>query len=440
MTTADYTNHASGIQPPTATRVMIFGVGAFAHAMMAILKDKGAETACYLTRDYGHYGPSSVGKTWLFSKHPSPLPLIREFCPDYIIPMDIDWHNQPWAQALLEKQVPILCPAGEALQIEATRQYAMRLCRRFDIPFPEAYTVNNRLEALQLMKKHPHPYVLKNPLCSPHSPIHTIVCESMDDTLGWLDHIDYAEGVFMQQYMGAAEIGHFVFVSNGEITSLVTNQEYKRAFTGNMGPIAGAPLGGIIEQDPADRYGLAKSLIHPLLPWLKESRFHGPLQVTAIQKDGRWHVIEYNARLGVTSGAIILRMLENPAQVLIDVARNRPLQLEWNTERRFGVSLTLAGHGYPYIIPTAPRLPITQIRPTTCDLWWNEVEQWGSRLYTAHHELPVMGHRIAECNAYSKNLDQALAQAYENINFLHCLGSYYRLDVGKSLWPPGQGY
>ena len=81
--------------------------------------------------------------------------------------------------------------------------------RRFEIPFPVAYTVSNRLEALQLMKKYPHPYVLKNPLCSPYSPMHTIVCESVEDTLAWLDRIDYAEGVFLQQYIGVAEVGHF---------------------------------------------------------------------------------------------------------------------------------------------------------------------------------------------------------------------------------------
>ena len=431
---------ASETRASTPIRVMIFGVGAFAHAMMAILKEQGAEICCYLTRDYGHYGPSSVGKTWLFSNHPSPLPLITEFRPDYIIPMSIDWHNEPWAAALPEKQIPILCPLGEALQIEATRQYALQLCRRFEIPFPVAYTVSNRLEALQLMKKYPHPYVLKNPLCSPYSPMHTIVCESVEDTLAWLDRIDYAEGVFLQQYIGVAEVGHFVFVSNGEISSLVTNQEYKRAFTGNMGPVAGAPLGGIVEQDPEDRYGLAKSLIRPLLPWLKETRYHGPLQVTAIRKDGQWHVIEYNARLGVTSGAIILRMLKNPARTLMDVAQNRSLQLNWNPHRRYGVSLTLAGHGYPYVIPTTPKLPITQTHPSTCDLWWNEVQQCGKQLYTAHHKIPIMGHRIADCNAFSENLDQALEHAYQNIKSLRCLGSYYRLDIGQSLWPPGQGY
>ena len=73
-------------------------------------------------------------------------------------------------------------------------------------------------------------------------------------------------------------------MSNGEIISQISNQEYKRAFTGNMGPVAGAPLGGIVEQDPADRYGLAKDLIYPLQPWLKKVNFHGPLQVTAMRQ------------------------------------------------------------------------------------------------------------------------------------------------------------
>ena len=98
----------------------------------------------------------------------------------------------------------------------------------------------------------------------------------------------------------------------------------------------------------------------------------------------------------------------------MDVAQNRSLQLNWNPHRRYGVSLTLAGHGYPYVIPTTPRLPITQTHPSTCDLWWNEVQQCGKQLYTAHHKIPIMGHRIADCNAFSENLDQALEHAYQN--------------------------
>ena len=43
---------------------MVFGVGSFAHAVMTILKESGAEVCCYLTRGYGHHGPSLAGKVF----------------------------------------------------------------------------------------------------------------------------------------------------------------------------------------------------------------------------------------------------------------------------------------------------------------------------------------------------------------------------------------
>ena len=45
--------------------------------------------------------------------------------------------------------------------------------------------------------------------------------------------------------------------------------EYKRAFDKNQGVVAGAPLGGLVEQDTSDKYGLARALLKPLLPWLR---------------------------------------------------------------------------------------------------------------------------------------------------------------------------
>ena len=62
--------------------------------------------------------------------------------------------------------------------------------------------VQNRIEARQLMQDDPRPYVLKNPICSPFSPVHAIICESPQDTLGWIERVDYAEGLFLQEYLG----------------------------------------------------------------------------------------------------------------------------------------------------------------------------------------------------------------------------------------------
>src|SRR5438093_11275922 len=96
-----------------------------------------------------------------------------------------------------------------------------------------------------------------------------------------------------------------------------------------MGIVAGAPLGGLVERDPRDKYGLARELLHPLLPWFREVKYHGPIQVTAVQRKGKWHVIEYNIRIGVTSGAMILRMLAHPVATLLKTAQDRKLDVRF---------------------------------------------------------------------------------------------------------------
>jgi phosphoribosylamine---glycine ligase len=498
--------------------IMVLGVGSFAHSTAQILKDAGANVCTYLTRNYGHYGPSLAGPVFTREQYPSPCVLMRELSDDnrqpaveadqslvtstptfgnrrrrrqeslisssdpdldplrsdqslvtstptkidLVIPMSIDWAQAAWAEELLESGAAIFSPTGEGMKIERERDFARKLCSDFHIPFPQAHVARNRLEAEKILDgpsqelrrgkgRHTPGYVIKNPLCSPTSPIHTILCETLEDTRSWLKHIDYAEGVFLQEYLGRREAGHIALVSGGEIYPLVTNQEYKRAFAGDMGVVAGAPLGGLVERDPEDKYGLARELLRPLRPWFRAVNYHGPIQVTAVKAGQvsslspsrekkpetgrmpvpRWHVIEYNIRIGVTSGAMILRMLKNPAAVLLATARNEKPEIEFVRGRNFGCSVTLAGHGYPYVQVRSPQLPVEITEPPDCDVWWNEVTR------TAGGQLMTTGHRIADVIGFGATLEEARAKAYANIRKIRSLASYYREDIGKSLWPPG---
>ena len=438
---------------------MVLGVGSFAHSIGTALADAGANVSTYLTRNYGHFPPTLVGETFLNSAFPSPVPLIREKKIDVVIPQSIDWAMQPWAEDLIQSGVGIFSPTGEAMRIERERDFARELCAKFKIPFPKSFVASNRIEAEKILAKNPQPFVIKNPLCSPTSPVHTVMCETVADTRAWLRHVNYAEGVFLQEYLGRAEAGHIALVSGGEIYSLVTNQEYKYAFNGNLGIVAGAPLGGLVERDENDKYGLARELIHPLLPWLRKVNYHGPIQVTAIKTPvgrasrpgapascrpvhhqhagrmpalpGRWHVIEYNIRIGVTSGPMILRMLKHPAEVVLATARNEKLKLEFNDQVNFGCSLTLAGYGYPFTQVRGPQLPLEVDGQFDCDVWWNEVARG------ADGDLMTTGHRIADVIALAPKLDAAIAKAYANLRKIRVVGSYFRTDVGQSLWPPG---
>jgi phosphoribosylamine---glycine ligase len=410
---------------------MVLGVGSFAHSMCRVLADDGAAVGTYLTRNYGHYSPALAGPVFSPQDFPSPVPLLKDLSVDVVIPQSIDWARQPWTRDLLKSGAGIFCPTGEAMRIERERDFARKLCADRKIAFPKAYVASNRLEAEKILARHPQPFVIKNPLCSPSSPIHTILCETAGDTLAWLKRVDYAEGVFLQEYLGRAEAGHIVLVSGGEIYSLVTNQEYKYAFNGNMGIVAGAPLGGLIERDPDDKYGLARELIHPLLPWLRKTKFNGPLQVTAVKRGGQWHVIEYNIRIGVTSGPMIMRALKHPAETLRQVARNKKLDLQFNRGQDFGVSITLAGYGYPFLQARGPQVPLMVDAPFDCDVWWNEVAERDDG------QLMAAGHRIADVTALAPTLPEALAKAFSNIRKIRVVGSYFRTDIGQSLWPPG---
>jgi phosphoribosylamine--glycine ligase len=414
-----------------APSVLIMGVGAFAHSTSQILRTAGANVSTYLTRSYAHYPPTLVGPVYRSDQFPSPAALVKQQSITLVVPMSIDWAQAPWAEELLASQVPIFCPTREAMKIERDRDFARQLCHDFKIPFPKAHVARNRLEAEAILEAHPQPFVLKNPFCSPTSPIHTILCETLADTRSWLKHVDYAEGVFLQEYLGRCEAGHIALVSAGEIYSVVTNQEYKRAFAGNLGIVAGAPLGGLAEKDPTDKYGLARELLHPLRPWFRAVNYHGPIQVTAVRRGDKWHVIEYNIRIGVTSGAMLLRMMNDPLGSLLRTGRNQPLELNFVEGLEFGCSVTLAGYGYPYVQVRGPQLPVEVTAPIDCDLWWNEVAPDGAGT------LRSTGHRIADVVAFGRTLDAAIATAYANIRKLRSLGSYYRPDVGQSLWPPG---
>jgi len=52
--------------------------------------------------------------------------------------------------------------------------------------------------------------------------------------------------------------------------------------------------------------------------------------------------------------------------------------------------------------------------------------------------LLATGQRIADVIALAPTLKTAMARAYANIRRIRVVGSYFRTDVGQSLWPPGQ--
>ena len=87
------------------------------------------------------------------------------------------------------------------------RDFAHQLCADFKIPFPQAHVASNHPGGRKNSGESSTTVRHQNPLRSPTSPIHTILCETVEDTRAWLRHVNYAEGVFLQEYLDAPRPG-----------------------------------------------------------------------------------------------------------------------------------------------------------------------------------------------------------------------------------------
>jgi len=128
---------------------------------------------------------------------------------------------------------------------------------------------------------------------------------------------------------------------------------------------------------------------------------------------------------------MLLRMLANPVETLLQTGRNQKLQPRFVPEKEFGCSVTLGGYGYPYVQIRGPAVPVEITAALDCDLWWNEVTRNGNG------GLMTTGHRIADLIGFGSTLEAARENVYANIRKIRSLGSYFREDIGLSLWPPG---
>jgi phosphoribosylamine-glycine ligase len=129
---------------------------------------------------------------------------------------------------------------------------------------------------------------------------------------------------------------------------------------------------------------------------------------------------------------MILRMLKNSLETVVQTTQNGKLNPQFKSGLNFGCSLTLAGYGYPFTQVRSPHLPLEVEGQFDCDVWWNEVARG------ADDRLVSTGHRIADVIALAPTLDAAVSKAYANVRKIRVVGSYFRTDVGQSLWPPGK--
>ncbi len=338
-------------RPDPAASVMILGVGSFAHSLGRTLADAGTTVSTYLTRNYGHFPPSLVGPTFSRDAFPSPVPLIKKNGVDVVIPQSIDWALAPWAKDLMKSGVGIFSPTRRGDAHRAGTRFCPQTVRGLQNPVsaglcgvqPDRGGKNSRAASAAVCHQ-------KSALLADQSRF-TRFCAKPSRTRGRGCGTSIMPRAFScRNTWDAPKPGTS---RSSAAAKFIPSSPIRNTNTPSTATRASSPARRSAESLSATRMtntAWRGELIHPLLPWLRKVKYHGPIQVTAVKCNSsvgrassragssvasphqKWHVIEYNIRIGVTSGPMILRMLKNPLETVWRTTRNEKLEPQFKRQ------------------------------------------------------------------------------------------------------------
>jgi phosphoribosylamine--glycine ligase len=236
--------------------------------------------------------------------------------------------------------------------------------------------------------------------------------------------------VVIEDYLEGPEFSFMCFVNGENVYPMPLSQDHKRAYDNDEGPNTGGmgaytPLPFVTEEDEAfaKKYVLeavAKGMCQEGLPLT--GVLYGGLMKTA----NGVKVIEFNARFGDPETEVVLPLLESDAyDVFYGIATGDEAMrlkgdkaMSWRKEATIGV--VLASKGYPGDYAKGAVI--------------EGVEQFDGPVFhmgtkNDNGVLKTNGGRVMMCIATGKDIAEAQAKVYTEIEKIHCDNLFYRKDI-----------
>lgn len=319
-------------------------------------------------------------------------------------------------------------PSKKAAQIESSKEFAKDLMEKYNIPTARYSVFDNYNDAEQYIKQEGTPIVIKYDGLAGGKGV--VVAMTNEEALEALDLMlikkKYGDSnVIIEEYLEGPEFSLMCFVHNDKIIPMPIAQDHKRLLdndkgpnTGGMGIYSGVP----IISDAVVQESMDKVMIPTIDALAKEGAsftgfLYGGLMLT---KDGP-KVIEFNARFGDPETEVILPKLETDiVEIIMNLFDGNIIDITWNND--FYVGVVLASKGYPNTYKKGYEI----LGIETCN---NLVFHMGTKM--TNGILTTNGGRVLLVTGSGKTLENAIEQAYNNVQKVKCPNLTYRSDIGK---------
>ena len=328
-------------------------------------------------------------------------------------------------------------PNKAAAEIEASKVFAKNLMKKYHIPTAQYAVFHRPEEAMDyISKNNTFPIVIKADGLALGKGV--IIAENYDAAHKAIKHImqDKAFGasgnhVVVEEFLSGPEVSVLAFTDGKTLQTMVSSQDHKRVFAGDLGPNTGGM--GTIAPNPHYSEAMAQRCMDEIfLPTIRamqqEGRpFKGCLYFGLMLTQDGPKVIEYNARFGDPETQVVMPLLETDLVDILEAVideRLSDISITWRPE--CAACIVMASGGYPAQYEKG--IPIHGLDAN------GQVK--GATVYHAgtkqlNGKFVTNGGRVLGITATAPTLEQALDRAYDAVEHIAFNGAHYRKDIGR---------
>ena len=416
-------------------KVLVVGGGGREHAICWKLAQSPKVTALYCA-------PGNVGIAQVATCVSIPATEVdamvrwtKEHAMDFVMVAPDDPLAMGMVDAMQAAGIPAFGPLANAAIIEASKAFSKALMKKYNIPTARYETFTDLDSALTYIDAQGAPIVVKADGLALGKGV--VVAATVDEAKQaaremMLDKKFGNSGstVVIEECMVGPEVTVLAFCDGEHLVPMLSSQDHKRTFDGNLGP----NTGGMGAFCPSPNYTpeIAKrcmdEIFLPTVAALKaEGRpFKGVIYFGLMLTQQGPKVVEYNARFGDPETQPLLSMLETDLLDIFQACVNGTLnQLEIRWKPGAACCIVLASGGYPVAYQSGyPILGLDNVTQGAVVFHAGTKAGDNGQILTA-------GGRVLGVTATGDSLEQAISSAYAACTPISFREMHLRTDIGK---------
>jgi len=414
-------------------KVGIIGSGGREHALCQSLKNskKIDEIFCFP----GNAGTALIAKNITINLEN--FEILKNFIINKNIDLIVVGPEKPLVDGMVDYlrkfKIKVFGPNKIASQLEGSKIFTKKLCKKFNIPTAKFGIFDDKNEAGKFLKSANFPLVVKADNLASGKGVY--ICNNFDEANIAVEEIfngkfGKAENLLIEEFLIGEEMSFFTIHDGKNFKTFGTAQDHKRALEGDKGKNTGG-MGAYSPSrliSPILEEKIINKIIKPTLNGLAEigSEYQGFLYTGLMIVNEEPYLIEFNVRMGDPECQTILPLLKTDFYDLLQACCEKKLNeidIQWLNKK--SICIVLCSKGYPEKINTNVEINYLNKLKINSDEYLFHA---GTKL--ENQKIFAIGGRVLNFVSISDNFSKARIKVINNISNLNWKDGFYRRDIG----------